>query len=151
MNYSLAHVLHLTPASTHVISTSLVTTFRSFAGSFGSSVGGGGFVRKLKNDLEHSFELNGGLEGREALIRKIIGSPAMIKELEGVEQLVAVGSYVAALRWLFFSGAALGLATIFVQAASGWNGPKVADDVEEVENGRGFEDEEWEEGMVGGQ
>ncbi len=38
LNYTLAHLLHLTPPSTHFISTSLLTTFRGFAGSFGSGM-----------------------------------------------------------------------------------------------------------------
>jgi predicted MFS family arabinose efflux permease len=45
MNYTLAHLLHLTPKSTHYIATSLIATFRGFAGSCGSAIGGGLFTR----------------------------------------------------------------------------------------------------------
>ncbi|TVY73222.1 MFS thioclapurine efflux transporter tcpA, partial [Lachnellula suecica] len=110
LNYTLAHLLHLTPPSTHFISTSLLTTFRGFAGSFGSAIGGGLFVRVLKAKLEEGFEEHGGLKGREELVRKLLGSPALAKSLQGSERAVAVSGYVEALRALFVAG--VGLAAI---------------------------------------
>ncbi|PSS27452.1 hypothetical protein M430DRAFT_79706, partial [Amorphotheca resinae ATCC 22711] len=78
LNYTLAHLLHQTPPSTHFISISLLATFRGFAGSFGSAIGGGLFVRLLKSGLEEGFEQHGGLEGREELVRRLLGSPALV-------------------------------------------------------------------------
>ncbi|TVY47930.1 Efflux pump [Lachnellula occidentalis] len=153
LNYTLAHLLHLTPPSTHFMSTSLLTTFRGFAGSFGSAIGGGLFVRVLKANLEEGFEQHGGLEGREDLVRRLLGSPALVKSLEGAERAVAVSGYVVAVKSLFVAGAGLVVIMVFVQAGTGWK-PGVEKKIEREENvvgnGRGVEDEEWEEGMEQG-
>ncbi|KAF4616203.1 hypothetical protein G7Y89_g15203 [Cudoniella acicularis] len=75
LNYTLAHMLHLTPPSTHFISTSLLTTFRGFAGSFGSAIGGGFFIRALQSSLENGFmKENGSLDGKRELIRRLLGA-----------------------------------------------------------------------------
>lgn len=103
-------------------------------------------MRELKENLERGFAENG-IHESEQMVRKLVGSPAMVKNLVGVEKIIAISSYVAAMRRLFLFGAGLALVMVFIQAATGWNGPKVADDVEEVGNGRGFLEEEWEEGM----
>jgi hypothetical protein len=153
LNYTLAHLLHLTPPSTHFISTSLLTTFRGFAGSFGSAIGGGLFVRVLKAKLEEGFENHGGLEGREDLVRRLLGSPALAKSLEGAEWAVTVSGYVEALRSLFVAGVGLVAVMVFVQASTGWKAgveKKVEREESVVGNGRGVEDEEWEEGMEQG-
>lgn len=153
LNYTLAHLLHLTPPSTHFISTSLLTTFRGFAGSFGSAIGGGLFVRVLKAKLEEGFEENGGLKGREDLVRKLLGSPALAKSLEGAERSVAISGYVEALRTLFLAGMGLAAIMVFVQAGTGWKTgveKKIESEEVVVGNGRGVEDEEWEEGMEQG-
>lgn len=155
LNYTLAHLLHLTPPSTHFISTSLLTTFRGFAGSFGSAIGGGLFVRVLKARLEQGFEDNGGLEGREELVRRLLGSPALVKGLAGSEKAVAVSGYVGALKALFVAGTGLAVLMVLIQAATGWKDPVEAKEAVEndghVEGGLiGVEDEEWEEGMEQG-
>lgn len=153
LNYTLAHLLHLTPPSTHFMSTSLLTTFRGFAGSFGSAIGGGLFVRVLKANLEEGFEQHGGLEGREDLVRRLLGSPALVKSLEGAERAVAVSGYVVAVKSLFVAGAGLVVIMVFVQAGTGWKAgleKKVESEENVVGNGRGVEDEEWEEGMEQG-
>ncbi|TAQ87369.1 hypothetical protein B7494_g4305 [Chlorociboria aeruginascens] len=139
LNYTLAHLLHLTPPSTHFISTSLLTTFRGSAGSFGSAIGGGLFIRVLKKGLETGFEEHGGLkiDGRKDLVRRLLGGPAFVKELEGVERTVAVDGYVRALRVLFMAGAGLAMVMVLVQAGTGWKGKED----EEVIG----EDEVWEE------
>lgn len=124
LNYTLAHLLHLTPPSTHFISTSLLTTFRGFAGSFGSAIGGGLFVRVLKKTLEDGFENDGGLKGREELVRKLLGSPALVKTLKGTEKTIAVNAYVAGLRNLFLSGVAIAVVVVVIQAATGWKAPE---------------------------
>lgn len=152
LNYTLAHLLHLTPPSTHFISTSLLTTFRGFAGSFGSAIGGGFFVRVLKGGLEDGFEKHGGLAGREDLVRRLLGSPALVKTLHGSEKTVAIQSYVKSLSHLLLAGAGLSLLMVLVQAGTGWKsgvgkeesqGAGVGDNTE-------TENEEWEEGLEQG-
>ena len=112
-------------------------------------------MRVLKAGLEKGFEENGGLEGREELVRKLLGSPALVKTLAGMERAVAVDSYVGSLSRLFLAGAGLAAVMVLVQAGTGWNAGFVAKNRDEEEravvgNGRGVEDEEWEEGMEQG-
>ncbi|KAG4434665.1 hypothetical protein IFR05_009840 [Cadophora sp. M221] len=147
--YTLAHLLHLTPTSTHFISTSLLTTFRGFAGSFGSAIGGGLFVRVLKTTLEKGYEKHGGLEGREDLVRRLLGSPAMVQTLKGVEKRIAVTGYVGGLKQLFVAGAGLALTMVLIQAPTGWKGAEEIEDGE-TEHLIDVDDEEWEEGMEQG-
>lgn len=150
LNYTLAHLLHLTPPSTHYVCTALLTTFRGFAGSFGSAIGGGLFTRTLRHGLEHGFERHGGLKGREELVRKLIGSPITVQELVGMEKKVAVSSYVTALSGLFLAGVVLALGMGFVQACTGWREgveAKRLDDDPATRSENLLEDEEWEEGL----
>lgn len=121
LNYNLAHLLHMTPKHTHYIATSLLATFRGFAGSFGSAIGGGLFSRTLYASLERGFEEEG-LNGREDLVRRLLGSPALVGKLEGVERRVAVEGYQDALRALWLAGAGLAAVTVLVQAGTGWKG-----------------------------
>ena len=123
LNYTLAHVLHLTLPQTHFIVTSLLATFRGFAGSFGSAVGGGIFTRILKTSLHNGFRGNGFGEKRE-LIRRLIGSPALVQRLDGIEREIAITSYSKAIQGLLFSGVGLGVVMVLVQAATGWAEPK---------------------------
>jgi hypothetical protein len=154
LNYTLAHLLHLTPPSTHFISTSLLTTFRGFAGSFGSAIGGGLFVRVLKSGLEEGFEKNGGLAGRQNLVRRLLGSPALVRTLRGVEKSVAISGYTGAFRALFLSGVGLALVMVLVQAGTGWAEPEEVRKEQVPREDSGLlgvvEDEEWEEGMERG-
>ncbi|KAK5018212.1 hypothetical protein LTR39_001111 [Cryomyces antarcticus] len=122
LNYTLAHILHLTLPQTHFIVTSLIATFRGFAGSFGSAVGGGIFARLLRSTLEEGFK-NRRMTGEEELIRKLMGSPATVTGLQGAEKDVAVEGYVVALRGLFLAGAGLAALMILVQAGTGWRAP----------------------------
>lgn len=119
LNYTLAQILHLSPPSTHFIVSSLLATFRGFAGSFGSAIGGGIFSRILRSELEKGFE-DEGLFGREELITKLLGSPALVKELTGMEKLVAVGGYEGALRGLFLTAAGSAVLALLAQAGAGW-------------------------------
>ena len=121
LNYNLAHLLHLTPRSTHYVATSLLATFRGFAGSFGSAIGGGLFTRTLYQSLSDGFEEEG-LRHREDLVRRLLGSPALVGSLEGVEREVAVKGYEDALRALFLAGAGLAALMVLVQAGTGWKG-----------------------------
>lgn len=123
LNYTLAHVLHMTPKSTHYIATSLVATFRGFAGSFGSAIGGGLFTRTLYTSLTTYFSEKG-LDDEETLIRQLLGSPAMVGQLEGLEKEIAIRSYEDAIFTLFIAGAGLAILMVFVQAGTGWNSPR---------------------------
>ena len=154
LNYAMAHLLHINPPSTHYISTALLNTFRGFAGSFGSAIGGGLFVRILKRGLEKGFEENGGLKGREGLVRRLLGSPALVQMLNGVEKKIAVDSYVASISKLFLSGAAVALFVIVLQAGTGWKNAVVEEREESVlgdsEEEEDWEEEDWEEGLEQG-
>ena len=122
LNYNLAHLLHLTPKSTHYVATSLLATFRGFSGSFGSAIGGGLFTRTLYNSLTRQFAEQGSGSTKEDLVRRLLGSPALVQKLEGLEKEVAVRGYEEALRTLFTYGAALAASMILLQAATGWRG-----------------------------
>lgn len=134
LNYTLAHVLHLTPPHTHYMATSLIGTFRGFAGSFGSAIGGGIFARTLRASLEEGFKAVDGdgngeeeeeEERRHALIRRLLGSPALVHggDLTSKERQVAVEGYANATSVLFLSAVALSVVVLFVQAGTGWKKP----------------------------
>jgi len=122
LNYNVAHLLHLTPKETHYSAMALMATFRGFAGSFGSAIGGGLFTRTLYGALEAGFERRD-MHDREVLIRRLLGSPKLVKMLEGAEQDVAIRGYEVALKRLFLAGAGLAALTVFVQAGTGWKAP----------------------------
>ncbi|KAI2625944.1 MFS general substrate transporter [Hypoxylon sp. NC1633] len=130
LNYTLAHLLHLTLPDTHYVATSLLGTFRGFAGSFGSAIGGGIFARTLRESLEKGFKTIDGPDGsgedRGELIRKLIGSPALVYNggLGDEEQQVAVQGYVDAVKVLFQAAVVLSVIVLVVQAAAGWRGPQ---------------------------
>ncbi|KAM3076556.1 hypothetical protein ACMFMG_007364 [Clarireedia jacksonii] len=156
LNYTLAHLLHLTPPSTHFISTSLLSTFRGFAGSFGSAIGGGAFVRVIRSSLEKGFTENGGMTTeRRELVRKLVGSPALVGTLDGIEKQIAVDAYVSGLKALWIGATVVALVMIGVQAGTGWEKGELKEEqtgsrVREVGNEIGAENEEWEEGMAQG-
>ncbi|CAK3960212.1 major facilitator superfamily transporter [Lecanosticta acicola] len=136
LNYNLAHLLHLTPKETHYVATALIATFRGFAGSFGASIGGGLFTRTLSTSLTTRFAERGLRD--ETLIRKLLGSPALVEQLEGVKQEIAIKGYEDALRTLWLAAAVLALGTIVVQAGVGWEGDSEKKVLEE-ESTRGRE------------
>ena len=142
INYALAHLLHITPPSSHFISTALLNTFRGFAGSFGAAIGGGLFVRILKSRLEAGFEENGGLKGKRELVRRLVGAPALVGGLRGVDRKVAIGSYEAATGKLFLSASLVAALVILVQAGTGWKAAKEVDE--------SVTEEDWEEGLEQG-
>lgn len=121
LNYTLSHVLHLTTPDVHYIVTSLVALFRGLAGSVGSAVGGGLFTRVLKRGLEAGFANHG--INQPDLIRRLLGGPALVRSLNGLEKEVAVHSYEEALKTLFLAGSALAFAMTALQAGTGWNPP----------------------------
>lgn len=92
--------------------------FRGFAASIGSAVGGGFFTRVLRRSLENQFAQRG-LESQEGLIRRLLGSPALVNKLAGVEKEIAVDGYVWALQALFLTASALALAMMMFQAGTG--------------------------------
>ena len=141
LNYNLAHLLHLTPPSTHYIATSLLATFRGFAGSFGSAIGGGLFTRTLYTSLEDGFAERG-MGGEEDLVRRLLGSPKLVRMLDGAEAEVARQGYQDALKTLFYAGAVLAVAMVFVQAGTGWTAPKEEEESEPLLNEERGDDEE---------
>lgn len=143
MNYALVHLLHLTYVEVHPIVISLLATFRGFAGSFGSAIGGGLFGRVLHKSLKDRFA-DAGLTHQGDLIRRLLGSPALVGKLEGVEKTIAVGAYEDALKALFLSGVVLSGFTAILQACTGSKEPP------KKEEQRLEEEEEGEEGLVTG-
>ncbi|KAF2226539.1 MFS multidrug transporter-like protein [Elsinoe ampelina] len=135
LNYTFAHLLHLTPKSTHFMATSLVATFRGFAGSFASAAGGGYFVRVLRDALTEQFAQRG-IQPREGLTRKLLGSPALVRDLSGLEKEAAAEGYTVALKALWLGAAVIAASIIFLQASTGWKKG------EEVEKGDRREDGE---------
>ncbi|RYC54933.1 hypothetical protein CHU98_g11280 [Xylaria longipes] len=144
LNYTLAHLLHLTLPETHYVATSLLGTFRGFAGSFGSAIGGGIFARTLRDSLEKGLKALDGSDhlsqDRVELIRKLIGSPLLVYHggLTDAETTVAVQGYGAALRVLFQAAVVLTAVVLLLQAATGWRGPgdKAKDHEEAVRDER---------------
>ena len=138
LNYSLAHLLHLTRPADHFVATSLLATFRGFAGSFGTTIGGGAFTRALRAGLEAGFAaLDGGsplTPARRELIGRLIGSPALVfgGSMSAAEKAVAVAGYEVALRRLYAGAAAAALFMLLFQACTGWKGPGGAEDEGEV-------------------
>jgi hypothetical protein len=83
-------------------------------------------------------------------VRRLLGSPALVKSLTGVERSVAVSSYEAALKVIFSAGVGLALLMVIVQAATGWeNGEKESTSDSERASLVGVEDE-WEDGLEEG-
>lgn len=144
LNYALVHLLHLTLSDVHPIVLSLLATFRGFAGSFGSAIGGGLFVRVLYKSLTDGFD-EAGLKDRSDLIRRLLGSPGLVGQLEGKDREIAVSSYQDAIKALFLAGVGLAVIVIVIQAGTGWKEP--AKPVEQRE----AEDEiEGEEALIAG-
>jgi hypothetical protein len=127
LNYTLAHILHLSAPENHFISASLLGTFRGFAGSFGTAIGGGIFSRTLRDALTEGFEnLKDGLTpARQELIPKLIGGPALVfgGTLSDAERDVAIHGYEVSLSLLYKSAAALCILVLLVQAGTGWTAP----------------------------
>ena len=127
LNYTLAHVLHLTIPATHVIVIPLNAAFRGLSGSFGSSISGSIFLRTLQQSLEQGFS-NEKIPHKADLIRKLVGTPTLVQQLDGMEYEVALQSYITAFRTLFIAGAVLALLMLVFQAGTGWKAPKSIDE-----------------------
>lgn len=129
LNYTLAHVLHLTIPTTHVIVIPLNAAFRGLSGSCGSLICGGIFLRSLQQSLEQGFS-NEEIPHKADLIRKLVGTPRLVQQLDGMEYEVALQSYITAFRTLFIAGAGLALLMLVFQAGTGWKAPKSIDGVD---------------------
>ncbi len=138
LNYTLAHLLHLSFPETHFIVTSLLAAFRGFAGSFGSAIGGGVFTRVLKKTLELGFHERGS-RGKAELVRQLLGSPALVSSLTGVDREVAILAYVTAFKTLFTAASLVALSMVVLQAGTGWRGMVGRKATDEIE-GDGEED-----------
>ncbi|TDZ39840.1 Efflux pump dotC [Colletotrichum spinosum] len=142
LNYTLAHLLHLSVPEEHFISTSLLGTFRGFGGSFGTAIGGGVFFRLLRSGLVESFlRLDGGdrlSAAREELITKLIGSPALVFNggLGPAEHAIAVERYAGASRGTWQAAAALAFVAVVIQASTGWTGHVGAEEVDDETEAR---------------
>lgn len=143
LNYTLAHLLHVSSPGTHYISTSLLATFRGFAGSFGTSIGGGIFTRRLRSELIVGFTELDGHSGsgnstlspeRETLIRRLVGGPNLVfgGGLSEVERGVAIHGYEVALRVMYTSAVLLMVFVLLIQAGTGWTEPADQEDEEEI-------------------
>ena len=122
LNYSLAHLLHMTLPSQHVIVIPFNATFRSFSGSFGSAIAGGYFLRTLKVNLHDGFK-SIGIPHDGELVRKLLGSPLLVQKLEGDERLVAIDAYAGAIKATFLAGVGLAVIMLIVQAGVGFIAP----------------------------
>jgi MFS family permease len=134
LNYSLAHVLHLTAPATHVIVIPLNAMFRSLSGSFGSSISGGLFLRTLQSTLKHEYAARG-VTNKEPLIRQLVGTPILVQRLHGLDREVALIGYETALKTLYLAGGCLVVVMLLVQAGVGWTAPPAATKDEEGAGG----------------
>ncbi|KAK0651589.1 major facilitator superfamily domain-containing protein [Cercophora newfieldiana] len=135
LNYTLAHLLHLSHPAEHFIVTGLLSTFRGFAGSFGTAIGGGLFGRTLRGALVDGFTLLDGQvpsEARQKLITMLVGSPGAVYKLGVEERAVAILGYEIALKVLYRASAAVCVLVLVLQAATGWKGPVMTEEEEEV-------------------
>ncbi|KAM3441480.1 hypothetical protein MY4824_001604 [Beauveria thailandica] len=133
LNYSLAHLLHLSPKDTEYVSTSLLGTFRGFGGSFGTAIGGGIFLRTLKQALTIGFADLEGHHGHEGLspkharlVTRLLGAPGLVfsGELNIEEHNIAINGYSGAIRDVWHAAALLSVIFVAVQAAAGWTAPE---------------------------
>jgi predicted MFS family arabinose efflux permease len=123
LNYTLHHALYLVEPDVRFIVASLLATFRGFAGTFGSSIGGGVFVRVLRTALIRGFTEND-IPVDDQLVRRLLGSPRAVQDLKGVTRAIAVDAYTKGIQTLFLTGVVLSVAMFFVQAGTGWRGPE---------------------------
>jgi MFS family permease len=125
VNYTLHHSMHLVLPEVRFIITSLLATFRGFAGTFGSAVGGGIFSRVLRRSLEDGFK-DHGVQDKKELVRRLLGSPRLVQSLTGVEKDIAIAAYTKAIQTLFYAGVVLSISMLIVQAGTGWTEPSPA-------------------------
>ncbi|PHH68489.1 hypothetical protein CDD82_528 [Ophiocordyceps australis] len=129
LNYSLAHLLHLSYPGTHFITSSLHSTFRGLGSSFGTSIGGGIFFRLLRSSLIRGFQILDGSQdlsqSRKDLIVRLLAVPDAVHHggLSLDEQQVAITGYSFAIKGVWKAAGVLVLVMVAVQAATGWTSP----------------------------
>lgn len=130
VNYTLAHILHLSHDDTRYIATSLLGTFRGSGSSFGTAVAGGIFYRLLRGNLVSGFlQLDGGehlSHARQRLISSLVNTPGLVHggDLSPAEQNIATEGYAGATRGVWQAMAALGGVVVLFQALTGKNAPE---------------------------
>lgn len=129
VNYTLAHILHLSHDDTRYIATSLLGTFRGSGSSFGTAVAGGIFYRLLRGSLVAGFlQLDGGdhLSGdRQRLVSNLVNTPGLVHggDLSSTERNIAIEGYAGATRGVWQAMAALGIVVVLFQALTGKTAP----------------------------
>ncbi|KAF5979081.1 major facilitator family transporter [Fusarium coicis] len=130
VNYTLAHILHLSHDDTRYIATSLLGTFRGSGSSFGTAVAGGIFYRLLRGNLLSGFlQLDGGehlSHARQRLISSLVNTPGLVHggDLSPAEQNIATEGYAGATRGVWQAMATLGGVVVLFQALTGKNAPE---------------------------
>lgn len=130
LNYTMAHLLHLSHEGTQYVAVSLLATFRGFGGSFGTAIGGGIFYRLLRSRLTREFlKLDGGdhlSPERQTLVSRLLGTPGLVYggNLTIPEQEIAVDGYAAASRGVWKAAAVFCIGVVIIQAATGWTAPE---------------------------
>lgn len=76
-------------------------------------------MRILKASLEAGFSSRG-LPPQPELVRKLLGSPALVIHLAGQERLMAIASYEHAIQMLFLAASVVALGATVVLAGVGW-------------------------------
>lgn len=84
------------------------------------------------------------MRNEEGLIRKLLGSPALVQTLQGAEKEVAVQGYATAIKGLFLCGTALAVLMILVQALTGWAAPEEEKKARNVDRGNVHESQSGE-------
>lgn len=142
LNYTLAHIIHLSPKNTEYVTTSLMGTFRGFGGSFGTSLGGGVFYRILRARLASGFSDLDGTDdldpARRQLISRLMGSPSLVfhGNLKPDERAIALQGYTLASQGVWQAAAMLALLMLLVQAGTGWTAPKGKEEEESLTQAR---------------
>ncbi|KAF5630619.1 vacuolar basic amino acid transporter 1 [Fusarium tjaetaba] len=130
VNYTLAHILHLSHDDTRYIATSLLGTFRGSGSSFGTAVAGGIFYRLLRGNLVSGFlQLDGGehlSHARQRLISSLVNTPGLVHggDLSPAEQNIATEGYAGATRGVWQAMATLGGVVVLFQALTGKKAPE---------------------------
>lgn len=148
LNYTMAHLLHLSYEGTQYVTVSLLATFRGFGGSFGTAIGGGIFYRLLRSRLTTEFlKLDGGdhlSPERQNLVSRLLGTPGLVHggNLTLPEQEIAVDGYAAASRGVWQAAAVFCIAVLAIQAATGWTAPEKEHEAYDEEEARALVSEQ---------
>ena len=89
----------------------------------------------MKSALEKGFKRKGFVR-KDELLKKLLGSPALVASLVGDEKEIAINSYVSALMVLFTFAGILALIAIVLQAGTGWDAPAEMEGIDVAHEGR---------------